>query len=165
MLLLLVLTMICISSVALAQGTASNTPATAACTFQSGAQMSVRYERMSVEKNKSLPNDEMWPRKESPMYLFTQSEVTVEGSRLPTGAYRIYVIPQKKTWTLIINKGVSADAAYDQQQDVARVPMETGQLSTPESQVEVALGHSAPKQCSMRIYYGKTGAFVDFKEQ
>jgi hypothetical protein len=43
--------------------------------------------------------------------------------------------------------------------------MDLGSLGEAEKDVRVSFAHSGPKQCSMRIDYGKTGAFVDFKEQ
>ena len=45
-------------------------------------------------------------------------------------AYSIYIIPDKKSWTLIINKGVAAESKYDEHQDLVRVPMQIGHLST-----------------------------------
>ncbi len=43
--------------------------------------------------------------------------------------------------------------------------MEIGQLSQPVKPLEVSFAHIAPIQCSLRIYYGKTGAFVEFNHQ
>jgi hypothetical protein len=43
--------------------------------------------------------------------------------------------------------------------------MPLGQLSEPQKALDVFFGHVAPKQCNMRIYYGKAGAWVEFKER
>ena len=135
------------------------------CTFQDGKQLTVRYELGGMSKDKELPMDVLWPSNGSPMYLFTQVELSLANSAIPVGAYSMYVIPGKEHWTLVINKGVSASIPYDQQQDLLRAPMQIGQLGQPANQVKVIFGHVAPKQCNMRIYYGKTGAWVEFKEK
>ena len=43
--------------------------------------------------------------------------------------------------------------------------MEIGELDHPQEQLQVAFAHMAPKVCSLRLYYGKLGAFADLKEQ
>jgi hypothetical protein len=53
---------------------------------------------------------------------------------------------------------------YDAQQDLTREPMELGSVDEAERAVTMVLGHIAPKVCSLRLYYGKTGAWVEFKE-
>ena len=138
---------------------------TATCTFGDGKQISVRYDPHGPAKNDKLPSGELWPRSGSPMYLFTQTELSLNKTEIPAGAYSMYLIPDKEKWTLVVNKSVSAGAAYDQQQDLLRVPMEIGQLSQGKARVKVVFGHVAPKQCNMRIYYGKTGAWAEFKEK
>ena len=138
----------------------------ATCTFQDGKQMSVRYEPPEeAKKGGGFPIGELWPRSGSPMYLFTETALMVGDREIAPGAFSLYVIPGKEQWTLIINRAVSAGTPYDQQQDVMRQPMQIGQLSEPQQHLEVAFAHVAPKQCTMRIYYGKTGAWTDFKEK
>jgi hypothetical protein len=138
---------------------------TATCTFQDGKQLSVRYEPPAETKKEGLPNGELWPRSGSPMYLFTETALTVGDLEIAPGAFSMYVIPGKERWTLIINRNVAAGSPYDQQQDLVRQPMQIGQLDEPQQHFEVAFAHVAPKQCNMRLYYGKTGVFTDFKEK
>lgn len=129
--------------------------ATAVCTLQDGNQVSVRYPALPVRKD--LRSGELWPPSSSPMFLFTSTVLSLGGSSIPRGAYSLYVIPEKDKWTLVINKAVSAGAPYQQQQDLTRQSMQIGQLTEPQS-FEVAFAQS-DKQCNMRIYYGKIGAW------
>ncbi len=99
------------------------------------------------------------------MILFTQTEVTLANTTIPIGAFSMYVIPGKDSWTLVINRNVTAGAKYDQQQDLVRAPMEMGQLSQPEKQLGVYFGRIGPKQCNLRIYHGKTGLWAELKEK
>ena len=137
--------------------------ATAVCTFQDGNEISVRYPDIPTPK-RDLRSGEVWPPSTSPIFLFTSAEVTIGNTAIPRGAFSMYILPEKNKWTLVVNKGVSPGAAYQPQQDVARQAMDTAQL--PEAQkLEIVFAQSA-KQCNLRIYYAKTGAFgAEFKEK
>lgn len=102
------------------------------------------------------------------MFLFTDTPLTLSSANLEVRAYSLYVIVGNKhePWTLIINKNVDPKAKYDPAQDLVRVPMEIGELPTPRHGLDVILGRTAPKQCNLRIYSGKVGAFgPEFKEK
>ncbi|MBZ5574135.1 MAG: DUF2911 domain-containing protein [Acidobacteriia bacterium] len=154
-----------ILAIALSAQQADSDPRTAAayCTFDDGKEVSVRY-NPSIVKDEPR-NGKVWLPGGSSITLFTQGPLVLNNSSIPTGAYSVYVIPDKKEWTLIVNKNVTAGAPYDDKDDVARSPMELGEVDSPPKQVKVSLAHSAPTKCSIRLYYGKTGAFADFVEQ
>ena len=136
------------------------------CTFADDNQLSVRYGAGTNGNKKDLPLGRVWSPGDVPMLLFTQVPITVANVELPVGAYSMYVIPQKEKWTLIVNKNVTAGAAYDEKQDLVRVPMETGKLGMAQYPPRVSLGHIAPKTCSLRVDYGQIGAWADaFKEK
>jgi hypothetical protein len=134
-----------------------------ACNFDDGQQMTVRYDARGHDPR--LQNGKIWTPGSAPMFLFTSVPLKVGNSQIPVGAYSMYVIPGKNEWTLIVNKNVSEKGGYNQQQDLLRAPMGTGTLTQPSKTATVTLGHMAPKQCSMRVYYGNIGAFVEFDEQ
>jgi hypothetical protein len=137
------------------QATPTNAPTrTTSCTFDDGKQISVRYNPQGPAGKKELPRGEMWP-----------ASTSIVNTEIPVGAYSMYVIPEKKQWTLIINKGVTAGEAYKQQDDIVRAGLDTGDLGQPAKRLQLAFGHIAPKQCNLRIYYGKTGAWAEFKEK
>jgi len=138
---------------------------TAFCDFDDGQEVSIRYNGSITNPKDEPRNGKVWAPGGSPMTLFTAVALTLDNSTIPTGAYSVYVIPNKKEWTLIVNKNVTAGAAYDEKEDVARSSMELGEVDTPPKQLQVSFAHIAPKDCSIRLYYGKTGAFTDFKEK
>jgi len=139
--------------------------ATAFCDFDDGQEVSVRYNSVITNPKDEPRNGRVWAPGGSPMTLFAAVPLELGNSTIPTGAYSVYAIPNKKEWTLIVNKNVTAGAAYDDKQDVARSSMELGEVDTPPRQLQVSFAHTAPKTCSIRLYYGKTGAFTDFKEK
>lgn len=140
----------------------NNQTSTTDCTFEDGKQISLQY---NTGKGEEPRNGKMWEPGGSPMILFAQTPLTIGGSTLAADAYTVYTIPGKKEWTVIVNKNVKTGSSYDASQDVARAPMETGEIDQAEKQLQLSFAHIGPKDCSLRLYYGKVGAFVEFKEQ
>ena len=138
---------------------------TASCSFADDNQVTVEYKRPKFDKRRELPLGGIWTPGDTPMTLFAQTTLTVNGKDVPVGAYVMYFIPQKKEWTLVISKNVTAGAKYDPAQDLLRAPMEIGQLSEPANEFTVYFGHLAPKDCSMRVDFGRTRAWVEFNEK
>jgi hypothetical protein len=90
------------------------------------------------------------------MLLFTQTGLRIGGAQIPAGAFSLFVIPGHDDWTLVVNRNVPEGSEYDEAQDLARTPMKTGELY---------FAHVAPRQCNLRLYYGKTGAWAELQEQ
>ncbi len=150
-----------------AQGTTSQ--ATATCNFDAAKQIAVEYDRMTVNVKKpvfgrEIAYDKVWAPGGKPMTLFLNSPVTVGGQKIPTGAYTMFVIPSEKQWTLVISKSTDTSGRYEEGDDLARLPMQYGELSTPESQFSIYFAHVAPDQCSMRLDLEKARAWVIFQQ-
>jgi len=139
--------------------------ATAYCDFEDGQEVSVRYSNAVATPKDEPHNGKVWMPGGSAMTLFTGAAVALNNSLIPAGAYSVYVIQNKKDWTLIVNKSVNATATYDEKQDVARASMELGEVNSPPKQLQVSFAHTGPKVCSIRLYYGKSGAFAEFTEK
>lgn len=149
---------------AFAQQPATTQPVNSTCTYEDGREARVSYTPATDTPKKDLPRDKMWTPSDQPMTLFLDGPVTLAGTAIPAGAYSLYIIPAKDKWTLVVNKDVTPGHEYDSKQDLVRAPMETGQL--PEAQqFQLAFAHMQTKQCSMRIYYGKTGVWAEFNQQ
>ena len=132
---------------------------TAYCEFADSGEINMQYSPKVKEEPR---NGRVW----SPgITLFVQTPLTLGGRDIPLGAYAVYLIPDKKAWTLIVSKNVTAGAQYNSADDVARAPMEVGEIPEATKQLQLAFAHMAPKQCSLRVYYQKTGAFADFMEK
>lgn len=141
-------------------------PGSAVCTFADDKQVSMRFDRpTSNSKKDDLPIGKLWAPGDSPMHLFTETPLSVSNKEIPVGAYSVYFIPGKNDWTMIVSKNVTEGSKYDQQQDLVRAPMETGKLPQAEPQLTVYFARIGPKQCNMRVDYGKTRAWVDFSQK
>lgn len=133
---------------------------TTTCNLDDGRQVYVRYNAIPAGKEK-ISNGKPWTPGGTPMTLFTEAQLTLGTSMIPIGAYTLYPIPARGNWTLVVNKNVTAGAAYDEKQDIARSVMETAQVEQASNVLEVAFAHVGPR-CTLRVYIGKSASFADF---
>ena len=138
--------------------------ASTVCTFADGQQISVQYSN-SAAKAEEPHNGKPWRPANAPVILFAQTALTINHVDLAPGAYSVWLIPDKKNWTFVVNKNVKPDSAYDEAQDLVREPMEIGQLSDPVKQADLGFAHSSAKQCNLRVYYGRIGAWAEITEK
>jgi hypothetical protein len=146
-----------LAAAAFAQSAPSST---ASCYLDDGRQVYIRYNPVTTKTDRP-PNGKPWTPGGAPMTLFTEAQLTFGGSSIPIGAYTVYPIPGKDKWTLVVNKNVAANSAYDEKQDIARAAIETDQISQPSNALEVAFAHTGNK-CTLRIYFGKAASFAPF---
>lgn len=142
---------------------------TVTCNFDEENQLAVEYQHVSVSLKKpisvQIPFGKPWAPGGKPMTLFTNAPVQIGPRTLPVGAYTMFVIPTSKQWTLIISKSTDTSGTYNEQQDLVRVPMDSGELPTPEADLGVSFGHTAPNQCSFRVDLDKYGHFAVFEKK
>lgn len=143
-------------------------PATAACDFDSNTQLAVQYQPMTVNTSKpvfghEIPYNKVWAPGSKPMNMFLNHGVTVGGKDIPVGAYTMFVIPAPNRWKLVISRGTDTSGKYDESKDLLRVPMDWGELSSPESAFSIYFAQTAPGQCTMRVDLEKSRAWVDFQ--
>lgn len=98
----------------------------------------VVYSRPSVKGRviwgELVPYDKVWRTGANAITKISfDTDVTVEGQKLPAGAYGLYTIPGKAEWTVIFNKqstGSPADYAADK--DALRVQVKPAALTEPK---------------------------------
>jgi hypothetical protein len=133
---------------------------TTTCNLEDGRQVYVRYNAVPANKEK-IQNGKAWAPGGTPMTLFTEAQLSLGSSMIPIGAYTVYPIPARGNWTIVVNKNVTAGAAYDEKQDIARTTMETAQVDSASDALEVAFAHVGAR-CTLRVYIGKSASFADF---
>jgi DUF2911 family protein len=140
-------------------------PDNAVCSFEDGKGMSVRYVHAPANGKEAARPGKLWSPGGQPMLLFTDGALSVGNGEVPPGAYAMFLIPGKQEWTLIVSRDVKGASTYDERQDVVRARMEVGELSQAEPKLTIYFGRVGGKVCDMRLDYGKTRAFIDFKEK
>lgn len=144
--------------------------ATAVCNFDSTRQLAVEYQPITINPSKpvfghEIPYNKVWAPGGKPMTLFLNNPVTVDNKQIPVGAYTLFVIPGEKKWTLIISRSTDISGKYDEHDDLLRVPMDWGELPSPESEFSIYFAHPTPSQCTMRVDLEKARAWVDFEDK
>jgi len=107
------------------------------CTFEDGKQISARYIPVPLARKEGPSPGKVWTPGDSAMALFTETDLTLSNTSIPTGAYTMYLIPGKKVWTLVVSRNLKMDAPYEEREDLVRAPMETGTLDSAEDKLSV----------------------------
>lgn len=83
-----------------------------------------------------VPYDAMWRTGANAATRFeTTGELTIGGSKVPAGAYALFTIPGKDSWTVILNKDVTQPGTgdtYDKALDVARLTVKAAEAPARE---------------------------------
>ncbi len=137
----------------------------ASCDMDNGNQVAIRYLPVKAKSKSeafggSIRYGTVWAPNDRAMVLFTSGPAAVENKDLAAGAYTLYLIPNKNDWTLVVSKETDTKAKYDANKDLARIPMELGDLPTAHPTFEVMLGKTGPNRCSLRVYWQEKGAFA-----
>jgi hypothetical protein len=151
-------------TIAVAQQPASDDQTmTSSCTFTDGNQVTLEY---NISHKEEPQNGKVWMPGGAAMVLFAQTPLVLNNVQIPVGGYTMYVVPGKKTWSVIVSRNTKVGAAYDESQDLVHASLETAPMSEAVTPVHVSFAHMAPKECNLRLEYGKIGAFgANFIEQ
>ena len=141
---------------------------TDSCSFSDGKQIAVHYlQPESKEKEifgKEVPYGRPWKPSGKAIVLMTDTNLTVSGTALTAGGYRLYPVPRKDKWELNIERPTGkGESAHDEM--VGTVQLDIGKLSRPLPKFTIYFGRVGDRQCNMRMYWGDTGVWAEFKEQ
>jgi hypothetical protein len=160
----LLIALVYFTSAAFAQDASSS--ATVTCNLDADRQLAAEYQRIKVNLKKPLfgqiPSGKVWAPGGKPITLFANTPFEIGGKQLTVGAYTLFVIPTPKLWTLVVSRSTDTSGKYDQTMDIVRVPMESGELPSPDPELNVAFAHIAPDQCNLRLEVATVGCYVSF---
>lgn len=111
-----------------------------------GASVGINYQRPSVRGREIfggpvVPWGTVWRTGANSATSFTTDrDLLVGGVRVPAGSYTLWTIPNPGGWQLIINKQTGQwGTVYNQDRDLARIPMTAERLTTPVEQFTMAI--------------------------
>jgi hypothetical protein len=133
--------------------------------FEDGRQLTARYVPVSAGHSEGPPTGKIWVPTTNAWTLFTESDLMLGNTSIPTGAYTVYLLPGKKDWTLIVSRNTDVGAKYDDKQDLARAQMEIGQLSSPADRLSLYFGHTGQRKCEINVDFGKLRGWVEFRQK
>ena len=170
-----VLILVAISTFAAAQQDKSKRPSppgSAECQFAAGKTVHINYSRPSMKGRKIygdlVPYNEVWRTGANEATTFVaNTNLDVGGTKIPAGTYTLFTIPGQKQWTLIISKktGEWGIPYPGKEQDLARIPMRSEELSTPVEQFTISFERTSPEACTLRLDWETTRAEVTVREQ
>lgn len=120
-------------------------PADTVSASVAGANVSIRYQRPSkrgrVIFGGVVPWDAVWRTGANTATAFTTDRnLTVGGVAVPAGSYTLWTVPSRTGWQLVINKQTGQwGTVYNQDQDLARIPMAVERVTSPVEQFTLAI--------------------------
>jgi Protein of unknown function (DUF2911) len=126
-----------------------------------GAKISVTYGRPYAKGRKIVgglvPYGQPWRTgADEATMLVTDKDLMFGNTHVSAGKYTLFTLPGEKSWQLIINKQTGQwGTAYDQKQDLARIPMSVGKTSAPVEQLTIAVADT-PSGGELQISWENT---------
>ncbi len=93
-----------------------------------------------------------------PTTLNFADDVTIGGTKVPSGKYGLLTIPDKDKWTLILTKqlDVTSPSAYKQDQDVVRVTADAVKTKEPMETFTMQFSNIKPSSCELHLTWENT---------
>lgn len=119
-------------------------PAETANVSLNGKSVVVKYGAPSMRGRKVMgelvPFDKVWRTGANEATSFvTETDLKIGGTSVPAGNYTLYTLPGSSQWMLIVNKQTGQwGTNYDQSQDLARIPMKSAKLSSPQEKMSIS---------------------------
>jgi len=139
-------------------------------TFSDGKKITVDYGAPSMRGRKIMgelvPYGKVWRTGANEATGFvTESDLMVGDTKVPAGKYTIYTLPGENAWQLIINKQTGQwGTVYNQDQDLARIPMKVGTTGAPVEMLKISFDGSGGTTTTMNIEWENTRLSVPVKE-
>jgi hypothetical protein len=93
--------------------------------------------------------------------ITTESDLDINGLKVPKGSYSIWTLPDEKQWMLIINKQTGQfHLNYDQSQDFARVKMNLKALTAPVETFKIEVAPTTGNSGTLSLLWENTDAWV-----
>ena len=93
--------------------------------------------------------------------LTTDVTLKVGGTAVPAGSYTLYTLPSATKWTLIINKQTKQwGTEYHQDQDLARIPMQSKKLSSPQEKMSISFENTHGSSTELHIRWENVDEYV-----
>jgi len=164
------------ASVALAQSPQYTSPVATTKVEFGGKQIRISYHAPSMHGRQILgglvPYGQVWRAgANEATLLHTDLDLTIGSLAVPKGDYSIYVLPEEKQWTLIVNKqtgqwGIHHDGSTNEvpADDLGRVIMKLSKPAAPVETFAITLSKLTKdgNQGSLAMSWENTVATVDF---
>lgn len=110
-----------------------------------GQQIEIQYGRPSMRGRTIfgglVPFGSVWRTgANEATHLRSTADLVIGDVRVEAGEYTLYTIPAEEGWTLIINRQTGQwGTAYDESQDLVRLPMQVERIEEPVEQLTISI--------------------------
>ena len=136
-----------------------------------GKTITINYSAPSMRGRKIMgeivPYDKVWRTGANAATSFvTSANLKVGSTTVPAGSYTIYTLPGASQWQLIINKQTGQfGTEYNQDQDLARIPMKGKTLSSPQEKMSISFENTKGNTTELHIRWENTDQSVTITAQ
>jgi Protein of unknown function (DUF2911) len=160
-----------VAAMVLAPGAFAQTPkvefpaASPGCTLKQRVgvtDITVEYSRPSMKGREIfgnvVPFGKVWRTGANAATKITFStDVKLNGTKVPAGAYALYTIPDESEWTIILNKGVGKSGTqYDEKEDVVRFKTNPTDFPGNLETFTIEFNHIRDESAVMNLVWDKT---------
>jgi len=94
---------------------------------------------------------------DTPTRLVFSDAIEMDGRKLDSGSYLLYIIPGVETWEVIINKGIKNTGTdeYKESEDVARFKVEPAKTKTKIELFTIQFSDIKPESCELHLMWEK----------
>lgn len=141
-------------------------PPASASAVIGGDHISVEYYAPSMHGRKVMgglvPYGEVWCTGANwATKITTESNLDINGMKVPKGSYSIWTLPNEKQWMLIINKQTGQfHLNYDETQDFGRVKMNLKALSSPVETFKIELASTGENSGTLTLLWENSALSV-----
>jgi len=146
-------------------------PGEASVKFSDGKTVTIKYSRPSMRGRKVfgglVPYGQVWRTGANAATSMTaDTNLDIGGTTVPAGSYTLYTLPGESAWQLIVNKQTGQwGTEYNQGQDLARIPMKVGQLSSGLETFTISLDKTGASTAVLKLDWENTTASVNISEK
>jgi hypothetical protein len=122
------------------------------------SKIELSYSRPGVKGRKMIGNvepfDSVWRTgANAPTTIRFYNTVEIQNHKIDSGTYVIYTIPQKKEWTVIINKGIKSwgSDGYKKEDDICRFQVPIKKLNTLKETLTFEFSNVKPESCELLL--------------
>ncbi|HEX8696256.1 MAG TPA: DUF2911 domain-containing protein [Longimicrobium sp.] len=151
------------------QGVGPLSPRDSAVADLGGAHLAVDYgrpfKRGRTIMGEVVPWGQVWRTGANAATGFTTTrDLEIGGVTVPAGSYTLWTLPSQEGWKLIVNRQTGQwGTEYSQEQDLARIDMQTRRLATPVEQFTIRLEPTGASAAVLRLAWDDTEAFVPIR--
>jgi len=124
-------------------------------------EVTIEYSRPGV-KNRVIfgglvPFGKIWRTGANASTIITlNDDAVIEGNKVPAGKYSIYTIPDKKEWTVILNKNLKGGMTYPEGQDLCRFKVKPKAIKENVETFSAAFTNVKPNSADIEFQWEKT---------